>query len=454
MATSNRNALALADNRRQRPAEVELAALRDIIRGPTRFGFLMIAVFIVGSLTWAALAPIAAGAVAPGIISPDGSRRVVQHLEGGIIQELKVRDGDLVSAGDPIVVLQSTQAAAVNDMLLEQSDTLRATRARLTAEQAGNDAIVFQSSLLATNKRQIQDIIKGQISIFEVRRASFSSQLQVLDDRTRQLKEQITALEAQVTSADSQLELIEEEVVAKQALLRKALVTKPNILLLQRTQAALLGERGKHLGSIAEIKQKIGELASQRISLHATRAEEISTELEKTRAAIADVSERLNSSQDILDRTVVPAPVSGRVVNLRFKSIGGVIRGGDPILEIVPTEEQLLIDARVSPSDIDVVTVGLAATVHLTAFSSRGLPRVEGFVRSLSADRVVDEATGQAYYLARVEVAREELAALDQHLILVPGMPAEVLIVTGERTTLAYMMEPFMAAFRRGLRET
>ena len=139
---------------------------------------------------------------------------------------------------------------------------------------------------------------------------------------------------------------------------------------------------------------------------------------------------------------------------MRFKSIGGVIRGGDPILEIVPTEEQLLIDARVSPSDIDVVTVGLAATVHLTAFSSRGLPRVEGFVRSLSADRVVDEATGQAYYLARVEVAREELAALDQHLILVPGMPAEVLIVTGERTTLAYMMEPFMAAFRRGLRET
>ena len=211
MATSNRNALALADNRRQRPAEVELAALRDIIRGPTRFGFLMIAVFIVGSLTWAAEAPIAAGAVAPGIISPNGSRRVVQHLEGGIIQELKVRDGDLVSAGDPIVVLQSTQAAAVNDMLLEQSDTLQATRARLTAEQAGNDALVFPSSLLATNKRQIRDIIKGQISIFEVRRASFSSQLQVLDDRTRQLKEQITALEAQVTSADSQLELIEEE---------------------------------------------------------------------------------------------------------------------------------------------------------------------------------------------------------------------------------------------------
>jgi HlyD family secretion protein/epimerase transport system membrane fusion protein len=261
-------------------------------------------------------------------------------------------------------------------------------------------------------------------------------------------------LRAEVTSAERQLEFIAEEIVAKKTLLRKALVAKPELLMLQRASAALVGERGKYLGSIAEIKQKMGELATQRISLEADYAEQISTDLEDVRTKYADVSERLHASEDILARTVVTAPVSGKVANLRFKSIGGVISSGEPILEIVPTEEQLLIDARISPSDIDVVSVGLTATVHLTAYSSRGMPRVQGIVRSVSADSVVDEVTGQYYYLARVEIPKEELASLEHGIILVPGMPAEVLVVTSERTVLAYLLEPFVAAFRRGFKES
>ncbi|WP_244561530.1 HlyD family type I secretion periplasmic adaptor subunit [Ensifer aridi] len=432
----------------------EPLTVREVVKGPVRLGFAVIFIFVLGGLAWSLLAPIAAGAVAPGIISPDGSRRTVQHLEGGIIQALKVRDGDLVRAGDPIVLLESTQAAAAHELLLEQSRTLAATRLRLLAEQAGNDAIVFPNEMLAADDPGLREVVQGQISIFEMRRASFASQLQVLDDRANQFREQISALEAQVESADSQLALITQELAGKEKLLRKALVTSPEMLQLQRAQAALRGERGRYLGSIAEIRQKIGEIATQRISLRATRSEETSTELERVRAEMASVSERLNASQDILDRTTVTAPVSGKVVNLRFKSIGGVILGGEPILEIVPTEERLLIDTRITPGDIDVVTVGLTATVHLTAFSSRGLPRVQGVIRSLSADRIVDEATGQAYYLARVEVPREELAALDKSIVLVPGMPAEVLIVTAEQTAFDYMIEPFRAAFRRGLRES
>lgn len=454
--TSYSSVPALPGNRPPPPPGLaaEDVTLRQVIRRPVRIGLGVIVTFVVGSLAWSMLAPLAAGAVAPGIISPDGSRRTVQHLEGGIIQELKVRDGDEVSAGAPLVVLQSTQAAAAYDLLLEQARTLTAARARLQAEQAGSASILFPPELTSGEDPKLAEIMQGQRALFEMRRAALTAQKQVLNDRTRQYEEQIRALEARVSSAGQQLELIEEEVRGKEVLLRKALVTKPEILRLERTQAALIGERGQHLGAIAEIRQRIGELVTQRISLDAERAEEVSTELEKVRAQYADVSERLNASLDVLNRTVVTAPVSGKIVNLRFKSPGGVIRGGEPILEIVPTEEQLLIDARVAPSDIDVVTAGLTAAVHLTAFSSRGMPRVDGIVRSVSADRVVDEATGQTYYLARVEVPKEELAALDQEIVLVPGMPAEVLIVTGERTALAYMLEPFFAAFRRGFKET
>jgi HlyD family secretion protein len=432
----------------------EPMTIHETVRGPVRLGLAVIVVFVLGGLSWSLLAPIAAGAVAPGIISPDGSRRTVQHLEGGIIHALKVRDGDFVRAGDPLLLLESTQAAATNEELLAQSRTLAATRVRLLAEQAGSEAVRFPDEMLAQDDPRLREVVQGQILIFEMRRASLAAQLQVFDDREKQFMEQISALEAQVEGADRQLELIAEDLAAKEKLLDRALVTKPEILTLRRFQASLQGDRGEYLGNIAEARQKIGEIAAQRIALRATRAEETSTELEKVRAEMAAVSERLSASQDILNRTTVTAPVSGKVVNLRFKSIGGVILRGEPILDIVPTEERLLIDARITPSDIDVVSVGLTATVHLTAFSSRGLPRVHGLVRSVSADRIVDEATGQAYYLARVEVPREELAALDKAIVLVPGMPAEVLIVTAERTAFDYMTEPFRAAFRRGFRES
>ncbi|WP_312862147.1 HlyD family type I secretion periplasmic adaptor subunit [Rhizobium sp. P32RR-XVIII] len=455
MTNSRSNVVALPGNTMLRQEALpELTTVRDAIKGPVRLGFAVIVVFVLGGLAWSLLVPIAAGAVAPGIISPDGSRRTVQHLEGGIIHALKVRDGDFVRAGDPLLMLESTQAAAANEQLLEQSRTLAATRVRLLAEQAGSDALHFPDEMLARDDAGLREVIQGQISIFEMRRASLAAQLQVLDDREKQFQEQISALEAQVQGADRQLELIAEDLAAKEKLLGRALVTKPEILTLRRFEAALQGDRGEYLGEIAETQQKIGEIATQRISLRATRAEEVSTELEKVRAEMAGVSERLSASQDILDRTTVTAPVSGKVVNLHFKSIGGVILRGEPILDIVPTEERLLIDARIAPGDIDVVTVGLTATVHLTAFSSRGLPRVQGVVRSVSADRIVDEKTGQAYYLARVEVPREELAALDKGMVLVPGMPAEVLIVTAEQTAFDYMVEPFRAAFRRGFRES
>ena len=189
------------------------------------------------------------------------------------------------------------------------------------------------------------------------------------------------------------------------------------------------------------------------LSLSADRADKIAEQLDKVRGELAGVTERLQSSRDILTRTVVTAPISGTIMDLRFKTIEGVIRPGEAILDIVPDTERLLIDARVAPIDIDSVTAGLAAQVRLTAFTSRGLSRIGGMVRSVSADRLVDPATSQPYYLARVEVDREELAQLSTLIELVPGMPAEVLIVRKERTMVEYLLEPFREAFRRSFRE-
>ncbi|HEV2504860.1 MAG TPA: HlyD family type I secretion periplasmic adaptor subunit [Mesorhizobium sp.] len=432
---------------------VEPPRLQEVVRMPVRYGMALAYLFIVGGIAWSALAPMAEGATAAGIVSPDGSRRTVQHLEGGIIKELRVRDGDLVRAGEPLVTLQSTQAAALYDLYLEQARTLQATQARLSAEQEDKSEISFPADLLASADERARKIIAGQTLLFNQRRSSLEAQLQILDARKRQFEEQLLGLRAQVVSVDAQLALTEQEHSVKKSLVDKALLARSETLKLERSKAALDGDRGSFIGQIAEVEQKIGELDTQSMSLKATQSADIADQLEKARAGYIDAAERLNASKDVLDRTVITAPVTGKIANLKFKTSGGVIGPGQAILDIVPTNEQLLIDARVSPSDIDVVAAGLQATVHLTAYSSRGMPRVTGTVKSVSADRVTDETTGQSYYLARVEVPQSELEALDEDVVMMPGMPAEVLIVTGKRTVLAYLMEPFMAAFRRGLRE-
>ncbi|MFD9996374.1 HlyD family type I secretion periplasmic adaptor subunit [Mesorhizobium sp. NPDC059024] len=432
---------------------VEPPRLQEVVRMPVRYGMALAYLFIIGGIAWSALAPMAEGATATGIVSPDGSRRTVQHLEGGIIKELRIRDGDLVRAGDPLVTLQSTQAAALYDLYLEQARTLQATQARLSAEQEDKSEINFPPDLLASADERARKIIAGQTLLFNQRRSSLEAQLQILDVRKRQFEEQLLGLRAQVVSVDAQLALTEQEHSVKKSLVDKALLARSETLKLERSKAALDGDRGSFMGQIAEVEQKIGELDTQSMSLRATQSADIADQLEKARAGYIDAAERLNASKDVLDRTVITAPVTGKIANLKFKTSGGVIGPGQAILDIVPTNEELLIDARVSPSDIDVVAAGLQATVHLTAYSSRGMPRVTGTVKSVSADRVTDETTGQSYYLARVEVPQSELEALDDGIVMMPGMPAEVLIVTGKRTVLAYLMEPFMAAFRRGLRE-
>jgi HlyD family secretion protein len=430
-------------------------ALRASTRGPVLAGIVVTALLITAFGGWASTAPLAAGAVAPGVISPDGSRKTIQHLEGGIISEIMVRDGDVVEVGAPLVILEDTRARAAYEMQLKQYQGLRAAEARLTTERLGRDGIDFPQDLLAASgEAEVREILEVQRQLFATRREALVLRKQVLQQRIRQVRDQIRGLEAQLASSVQRLEIVEDELAGKEILFEKALIPKPQVLAVRRAREEIAGDRGEYQAAIAQSQQKIGETELELVALDAERADEVATEIDRVRGELATLREQLRASEDTLKRTVITAPVSGTVVGLRMKTQGGVIQQGEPILDIVPAEDDLLIDARVAPIDIDVVHPGLLAQVHLSAFRSRNLPQIEGKVRSVSADSIRDEKTGMSYYLARVEVDRESLSGLGMDVQLVPGMPAEVLIVTGERTLTDYLLEPLRDVFRRSLRES
>lgn len=418
---------------------------------PVCGGYLLTGVFILVFLLWGGLVPLAGGALAPGVIAPESSRKTVQHLEGGIIMRLGVREGDFVAAGQTLFELDDTQPRTNVEILRNQRLRVMARQARLEAELSGAAEILFPPDLLTDTGAPV-GVALSQVSIFASRRASMQARKDVLSRRLQQLSEQIKAFRAQERSADMQLALVRDESNAKRSLMERGLIAKPEALRLQRMEADMNGRLGELTASVARTEQQIGEVNMQLLQLDAERIDQIADESDKVRLELAELHQKLRSAEDILQRVVVTAPVSGRVVNLRFKTIGGIVQRGEPVLEIVPTGDALVIEARINPVDIHNVHAGLEAQVHLAISASRTLPRLFGTVRSVAADRNVDQATRQPFYLARIEIDRNELLRLTG-VEAIPGMSADVLIVAEKRSMLRYLLQPFEDALRRSLRE-
>ena len=429
--------------------------LMQSIRGPVWFGSIVVAIFLAVFVVWGATAPLDEGAIASGRISPEGSSRTVQHLEGGIIDELVVDDGDLVDVGDPLVVIRSIQARASFQVQLGRQQLLRAQAHRLRSEQNALRAPVFPEDLEANRQssEEIDEILSAQEDLFRRRKDLHDSRKSILRQRLAQLEEEIAGLEAQIEAQDERADLIEDEITDFSVLVEKELAPRPRLLALQRERASIREQRARAVSAIARARQQIGETEVQMIALDAQRLDEIAMELNQVQAELSEVNERVRASEDVLERTVVAAPISGTVVNLRFKTEGGVIQPGAPILEIVPRDEALIIEAQLSPLDIDSVHPGLEALVHLSALSQRELPRITGEVIDVSADAFTDENTGASFFRIRVQVDDEQLDALGNEIELTPGMPAEVIIVTGERTLVDYLVSPIRDSMRRALRE-
>jgi HlyD family type I secretion membrane fusion protein len=414
---------------------------------------LVVLVFFGGFGAWAGLAPLASSAIAPGTVRAEGNRKTVQHLEGGIIQELLVAEGDAVARGQVLIRLDRTAAQSRFAAVRHQHDLLKASEARLLAERARAARVVFPRELLDhRDEARIATLLAGQEQIFRTRRQSYDGQRGILGKRIEQLRAQIDGLEAQIVAADRQLELLRKEEATVAELVGKGLEREARLLELRRRNAALLGSRAESQAEIARVRQTISETELRILALDDEQAEKVEAELKDVQAELARIEEELTAAADVLRRREIRAPLAGRVLNLKYFTAGGVIAPGTPILDLVPAEDRLIVEAQVSPLDIDVVRPGLPAEIRLTAYRQRATPIIYGRLLQVSADRLLDERTGAAYYKALVEADPDEMARLEG-IELYPGMPAEVMIKTGDRTFLAYLVQPIADGFNRAFRE-
>ncbi len=423
------------------------------IRGPVTLGLAVVFLFFGVFGAWAALAPLQSAAIAPGVVSVDSSRKTVQHLEGGIVGEIMVREGEEVKAGQVLIKLQEIQARATNELLRGRLITATSRQARLEAERTGRDQIVFPDWLTAeAEDATAKELMASQYSIFEARRESLRGQVAILEQRISQFDEEIGGLKGQIAAEDRQIRLIAEEVRDLQKLVKKGLARRPRLLELERQAAEIQGSRHQNQARLARVRQQIGEAKLRISELQTQRDNEIVEELREVQSELLDLTERMRASSDVLSRTEIRAPISGTVVGLQVHTAGGVIAPREQLMDIVPSEDSLIVEARVNPVDIDVVRQGLPARVIFSAFSQRNQLPLDGIVTSVSADSLLDDRSGESYYLARVALTGDFRAVLDG-AELTPGMQADVIIVTGERTALQYLMKPLLQSFNRALRE-
>lgn len=419
---------------------------------PMMTGALAIALFVGCGGIWAATAPLSGAVIAPGVIVATGENNTIAHLEGGIIDQLLVREGDLVTQGQALVRLSLTAARANLDRLMDQYNALRAMQARLEAERDGLDSLRFPSDLAASSNPRMQSTIKGQIAEFNARRDSLGSELAIYLKQIESTKEEITGFRAQKLSAEQQLELIQAETADVQKLFDQGLATKSRLLALKRTTAQLVGVQGDIVAKIAEAEQKIAETESRMLNANKDWMEKTVTQLRSVEIEAGDYGERVKAARDIADRIEIRAPVRGVVVKLYYNTPGGVIAPGHPVLELLPIDKALQVEARVDPDDIDRVAPGGQAQLRFPSLRQRTIPAVSGEVIYVSADRLIDSATQRPYYTVRVKPADELPPEFDQ-IRLLPGMPVEVFVETGERTFLNYLVGPITETFARAFRE-
>lgn len=424
------------------------------LRLPISIGFMIIALFFGALGGWAALAPLDSAAIAPGEVAIDTKRKTIQHLEGGIISEILVRDGDIVTAGQALIRLEKIQYRAELDLLEGRHIAATAIEARLIAERDSRKEVPFPEWLLdRLEEPEVIDTVVGQMNIFTSRQESLNHQTQILYQRIAQFEEEMIGLEGQIAAENLQLKLIAEESKDVGRLVESGLARRPRLLSLEREAAALEGRRSQNLAGIARAKQSISETRLRISELKTAMVNEVVQQLSQTQAELFDLADRIRASEDKLTRMEVQAPIEGTIVNLQVHTLGGVIAPGAPLLDIVPSGDSLVIEVRVDPGDIDVVRTGLEAHVRISAFSQRNMTPISGVVTYVSADRLNDERTGVGYYVARIILKEKDIFEALQGAKLQPGMQAEVMIATGTRTALDAIISPISSSFNRAFRE-
>jgi len=418
-----------------------------------RTGMIVVGVFVIGFLGWAALAPLDSALVAQGVVVVETHRKTIQHLEGGIVSAIYVTDGQKVAAGEPLVQLDDTEAKASLSLVRGQTDALAAQQARLEAERDNADKIAFPPELLARqDDPKVAEAIRGEQNTFDTHRATLAKQQDIYNQRISENKRIIAGLVSQQNSVEQQSQLIGQESDSVQQLYNKGLSTLPRLLQLKRQAADLGGQHGQVSEKIAQVNLDSGEDELQIVNLRNQFLNDVVKDLRDVQTKRFEALDRLHAAKDVAARLRLTAPVAGKVVGLAVHSRGAVIRPGDTVLEIVPINDQLDVEAHVRPEDADDVHIGMTAKVNLGAYKQRRLPMITGTVTTISADRLTDQKTGQAYFNVEIAVDLNQLKDYPD-IKLIPGMPVDVSLETGSRTALDYFVEPISAVFRHGMRE-
>ena len=420
------------------------------MEGPKRIGMtLMFLVFVVFG-GWAVLAPLNGAAFAPGTVTVKSYKKVVQHLEGGIVADILARDGDLVEQGQPLLVLDDTQPSASLEIATTQYTALRAKEARLVAERDGLEQIAYPKGF-STQDARTQQEVNAQNEIFAARKAANEGRAEILKQRINQLQNQVMGMKALRRSKEQLAASYADELRDTQALLAQGFSEKTRLRQAERSFASFSGEAAELTANIAATEVQIGEARLQILQQDSDFQNEVVTELGEVQTSLQDSRERVTALKDLVSRTTVVAPDTGVVNGMQVHTIGGVIGPGSPIAEIVPESDELVIEASVNTIDIDRVSEGQEARIRFSTFGSSA-PTIFGEVISISADAMQNDAAGMSFYLARVEVYEEGMEDLGD-LALMPGMPAEVYINTGARTFIQYLFKPLSNAVARSFNE-
>lgn len=423
------------------------------IRRHLTVGLIACVVMVGGIAGWATATNLSGAVVASGHFVVDSYVKKVQHPNGGVVGEIRVREGDTVNAGDVVMRLDATQTRANLAIVTKRLDELGARLARLETERDDHDQISFPQWLQA--RRHIPDVasaIHSETRLFEFRKQSRDGKKAQLAERITQYEHEIEGLKAQETAYADGLNVLLSEITSQEALHQKGIVSVQRLNSLKTQAATYGGERGEKIAYQAQAKGKITETKLQILSVDQELKTEVGRELREVQAQVGEYVERKVAAEDELKRIDIVAPQSGVVHQLVVHTVGGVINPVDPIMLIVPEGDDLALEVQIQPKDIDQVQVGQKAVLRMSAFNTRVTPELNGHVSRIAADLTIDERTGMTYYLVRISASPEELAKLDG-LTLVPGMPAEAMIKTGDRTALSYLVKPLSDQINRAFRE-
>lgn len=440
----------------QGPATIEGEAQEKLPtsdKGYRKLGYAILIIALGGFVLWSVTASLAVAVVAPGNVSMESFKRTVQHLEGGIVRELLVEDGDKVEAGQPLVILSDTQVRSQLEIAQSQYYINRAMEARLLAEQQGTETLEMPEELMSVESNRVQQVTAVQQSLFAARRQSLQGTLDAMDQQIIQMQEQIDGMNSRINVNNQRINSLRSEAEDFRSLYREGLGDNQRLRELERQILQYQGENAEFESNIAQLRSQISENRMQKETTLQEFQSEVGEQLRNAQSQIAEAEEQITSLTDQVNRTVIHAPVAGTIVGRQVHTIGAVVRPGDPIMEVVPSDDGFVVEARVPTRDIDNLFIGQLAEIRFSAFNQRLTNVIDGEIIHLSADSFEDEATGQRYYKARIRVTDEGKKDMTEQMHLLSGMPAEVMIRTGERTFASYIGKPITDMLARAIRE-